>query len=126
MFKKSQGFTLIELMVVIIIITLLSVAAAVIYSSTLKKSRNNKRQTDLETIRQSLTMYRADDGCYPSTVSGIYSNTLDEQLESVPTEPDGDDYTYVASDTTCDGSDATGFTLTSTNYEDTQYSVNNL
>jgi general secretion pathway protein G len=123
--NPKSGFTLIELMVVIVIIAILSISAAVIYSSTLKKSRNNRRQTDLETIRQSLTMYRADDGCYPDETTGIYGGVLDGYLESVPSEPAGDEYTYTTSGA-CGASSASSFTLTSTNYEDAPYSVNSL
>lgn len=63
--KKSCGFTLIELLVVTTIIIILTTVGLVSYQRATINSRNAKRKTDLETIRQALVLYRTDNGCYP-------------------------------------------------------------
>lgn len=62
---KHAGFTLIELLVVTTIIIVLTTIGLVSYQRATINSRNAKRMTDLETIRQALVLYRTDAGCYP-------------------------------------------------------------
>ena len=69
-FKNSwRGFTLIELLVSVTIIAVLSAVGMVIFSGAGKSSRNAKRKADLESIRQALVLYRADNACYPETLN---------------------------------------------------------
>lgn len=62
-FKK--GFTLIELLVVISIIGILVAVGATSYQRAVRLSRDSKRKTDLEQIRQALETYRSQMGSYP-------------------------------------------------------------
>ena len=63
--RISRGFTLIELLVVIAIIGILITVGAVSYQRAVRLSRDSKRKTDLEQIRQALETYR------PKTVSTL-------------------------------------------------------
>ena len=71
--KKSltKGFTLIELLVVIAIIAILISVGVVSYTRSLKLSRDARRKTDLEQIRQALETYRSELGAYPANTSSL-------------------------------------------------------
>lgn len=88
----KRGFTLIELLVVIAIIGILIAVGSVSYQRAVKLSRDSKRKTDLEQIRQALETYRSENGTYPA------SDSWDVDLESgfitvMPEDPDNP-YTY--------------------------------
>ncbi len=64
MHKKRNGFTIIELLVVTTIIAVLAVGAFVSFSSAGKSARDGRRKSDLETVRQSLVLYKAENSTY--------------------------------------------------------------
>lgn len=68
--KSKKGFTLIELLVVATIIVVLSAVGLVSFVNASRTTRDGKRKTDLETVRQALTLYRSDNGDYPSPTLG--------------------------------------------------------
>jgi general secretion pathway protein G len=97
--KSKHGFTLIELLVVISIIGILVAVGATSYQRAVRLSRDSKRKTDLEQIRQALETYRAENGTYPSAV------TWESDLESgyiteIPVDPKSQTYTYTNPTTT--------------------------
>ncbi len=63
--NKRSGFTLIELLVVATIIIVLTSIGLISYRQAGYSSRNGKRKSDLEVMRQSLMLYKADEGCFP-------------------------------------------------------------
>jgi general secretion pathway protein G len=65
----KRGFTLIELLVVIAIIGILITVGSVSYQRAVRLSRDSKRKTDLEQIRQALETYRSENGIYPPSSS---------------------------------------------------------
>ncbi len=69
MMKKNLGFTFIELLVVITIIGIIFASGVVAYGSVTMKSRDTRRKSDLESIRQSLEMCRSLTGKYPDVTS---------------------------------------------------------
>jgi general secretion pathway protein G len=90
---KTKGFTLIELLVVIAIIAILITVGAVSYTRALRLSRDAKRKTDIEQIRQALETYRSELGSYPAT-----KDLLDpDYISIVPLDPKNPDYLYVYS-----------------------------
>ncbi len=92
-FKK--GFTLIELLVVIAIIAILISVGAVSYTRSLKLSRDSKRKTDLEQIRQALETFRAETGAYPTTGSWKSDLSTDSvYINAIPQDPKEDGLTY--------------------------------
>ncbi len=69
--EKTQGFTLVELIVVIGIIGILSTLGMSSYSSVQRKARDAKRVADAHEIKIALAAYYADKGSYPlSTGTG--------------------------------------------------------
>lgn len=126
----SSGFSLIELLVVATIMIVLTTVALVSYRSAAMNSRNAKRQTDIQTVRQALVLYRSDEGCYPgdSTYLTMIA-TIDDYLSETPFDPLGTIgsplYTYTPSGS-CGTGQAAGFTLTATLEPDSaSYSVTN-
>ncbi len=62
---SKNGFTLIELLVVATIIIVLTTIGLVSYRTVARNSRDAKRKSDLETVRQAAIMYRSETGEYP-------------------------------------------------------------
>ncbi len=90
--RISRGFTLIELLVVIAIIGILITVGAVSYQRAVRLSRDSKRKTDLEQIRQALETYRSENSVYPSA-SG-WQSTLQAGYISVVPSDTTNPYTY--------------------------------
>ena len=107
--KRQFGFTMIEPLVVTTIIILITAIGLVSYTSVNRNARNAKRKADLETVRQSLVLYRTDNGSYPigtafNTMMGTIS---DYNSATTVVDPKNDDiYVYSYS------SDGVNFTLT--------------
>ena len=71
---SKNGFTLIELLVVATIIIVLTTIGLVSYRTVARNSRDAKRKSDLETVRQAAIMYRSETGDYP-VCTGDSQNT---------------------------------------------------
>lgn len=94
---RNKAFTLIEILVVATIIGVLVTVTAVSFASSQKRSRDAKRKTDLETVRQALVLYRQDNGSYgdisggfTAVVSNLYNdgyltdNSIDDPKNGNP------------------------------------------
>lgn len=96
------GFTLIELLVVIAIIGILIAVGSVSYTRAVQLSRDSRRKTDLEQIRQALETYRSENATYPAT--GSLSSLEPDYITNVPSDPkEGTGsytYTYTRNTTT--------------------------
>lgn len=107
--QKEHGFTLIELLVVIAIIVLLMAISIFGLAGARESSRDQRRKTDIETIRSAVELYRADCDRYPATAeisagtqfegtqsSGNKCLTSYVYLKTVPADPTtGATYRYV-------------------------------
>ncbi len=105
--KDIRGFTLIEVMVVVVILAIL---AAVIVPNILKRpgaARIVAAKNDILSIQSALSLYKLDNGFYPTTSQGIKalvskpSSTPVPQnwasggyLKSMPVDPWGHPYHY--------------------------------
>lgn len=135
--KYTKGFTLIELLVVATIIVVLSAVGLVSFTNAGRTTRDGKRKTDLETVRQALTLYRSDNGEYPSPALGTgtarYTAVINLLLSggyiSAPTPEDPKDGEGVCGKTVCGYSYnavGSGFTLQATLEKDgSLYSISN-
>lgn len=95
--KKSQGFTLIEILVVVTIIVLLTAAAVVSYTAFFKQARDAKRKTDLEQVRAALEIYRSNNDTYPVGIGWASLSTLTSPviyIQSLPSDPKNPTYSY--------------------------------
>ncbi len=95
----KKGFTLIELLIVATIIATLIGIASVSFVRATQSSRDTRRKTDLEQIRQALETYRSETGSYPATAS--LSSLAPNYITAIPAGPKaGDVYTYTRTATT--------------------------
>lgn len=107
--RRSDGFSLIEILVVLVIMGLLiSVVAPTVLNSA-DDARIQKVQADFKAIETALKIYRLDNYGYPSTEQGLVAlvepSTLEPEprnfkqggyLEEVPMDPWGREYLYMS------------------------------
>lgn len=78
-FKKTSGFTLVELLVVVAIIAILTVIAISIYSGVQARSRDARRQTEIDSLAKSIAVRKdATAGTYTYVTANYdadYPNT---------------------------------------------------
>lgn len=100
--NMKKGFTLIELLVVIAIIGILIAVGSISYARAVQLSRDSRRKTDLEQLRQALETYRSETASYPPT--GGLSGLSPDYITTIPTDPKegtaGYTYTYTRSSAT--------------------------
>lgn len=82
MFRQKQtGFTIVELLVVIVVITVLAMISIVAYGGVQKKARDTARIDSIAKIQESLDLYLAKNGRYPSATpnpgSGGWETSVD-------------------------------------------------
>lgn len=65
--RKTHGFTIIELMVVVVILCILAALITLTASGVQAKNRNGERQTRIDTIRGQLESYYAQTDTYPTS-----------------------------------------------------------
>lgn len=70
----KKGFSLMELLVVISIIAALVTISAVSYTTVNKRTRDAKRKSDVEQLRNALQMYRSENNSFPSIGGGNFTN----------------------------------------------------
>lgn len=93
--SRSSGFSLIELLIVIAIIATLVTLSVASYTTVNKRSRDTKRKSDIEQLRNALEIYRAENKKYPGAGSGNWTDAgnLSTDLVStyiavIPSDPD--------------------------------------
>lgn len=102
--RKSNGFTLLELLVVMVIIGLLVGYVAPMYFKQVGKSEVKVARAQIESFGKALDQYRLDTGHYPNTEQGLaalITKPVDETRwdgpylkKGVPADPWGTPYTY--------------------------------
>jgi len=105
--RKSQGFTLIEILVVIIVLGLLAALVGPRILGRVSEAKSATARTQIELLGVALDNYRLDNGMYPTTEQGLQA--LQEQptreplplnwrgpylKKAVPLDPWGRPYTY--------------------------------
>jgi general secretion pathway protein G len=102
--RRSGGFTLLELLVVIVIIGLLAAFVGPRYFGHVGKSERKSAQVQIEAFARALEAYRLDVGHFPSTEQGLKALAERPSSESkwtgpylqkaVPLDPWGNPYVY--------------------------------
>ena len=92
--KRKRGFTLIELLVVISIIGILLAVGVTSYQRASQLSRDAKRKTDLEQLRQALETFRSENGSYPTAGQGGLNALAPDYITVLPSDPRDGIYQY--------------------------------
>jgi len=112
--RTPRGFTLVEIMVVLVILGILAAIVAQRFSGRVDRAKQLVAATQIRILEDSMEMFYADNGYYPTTQQGIQA--LVKKPEKVkfwpeggylkdgiiPRDPWGNDYVY-----TCPASNAT-------------------
>jgi general secretion pathway protein G len=79
--RRSAGFTLIEIMVVVVIIAILASVVAPAVIKRIDQAQVAKARSDIRALETALTLFRLDNFKYPSTDLGL------DSLVKQPTDP---------------------------------------
>lgn len=116
--RGEEGFTLIEIMVVVFILGLLITLVAPRILGRTDEARQTKAAADIKSIEQALSLYKLDNGSFPTTEQGLQALVTrptsgppprrwnpDGYLEKLPVDPWGQPYVF--------RSDGNGFAILS-------------
>ena len=103
--RRGDGFTIIELLVVLAIISLMTALGFALFSEARAKSRDVKREKDIKTLQDALSIYVTNANTYPTTDSnGVYMTGSDAvsaalisagAMQAVPLDPQNlNDFRY--------------------------------
>jgi general secretion pathway protein G len=106
-YKKSKGFSLIELMAVIVILGILASIVVVNVAPVFQRAYLEKIRADLTQVTKALELYRFNELTYPSSDQGLEALTKPHPelknpflfpengyLSSLPLDPWGREYIY--------------------------------
>lgn len=81
---KSKGFTLVELLVVLAILALLLTLAVPRYFTSIERAKDAALKHSLNTLRESIDKYYADNGQYPKTLEDLVER---KYIRKMPVDP---------------------------------------
>ncbi|MBW1828154.1 MAG: type II secretion system major pseudopilin GspG [Deltaproteobacteria bacterium] len=108
---KSQGFTLIEIMVVVVILSILALYVGPKIMGRPQEARINAAMMQIKSMETALKMYKLDTGVYPSTEQGLEALVQPPEVGQltnnwkkggylekgkVPKDPWGNEYIYLS------------------------------
>ena len=105
-FRRSAGFTLVEIMVVVVILGVLAVLIVPRVVGRTEEARAAAAKHDIAAIMQSLKLFRLDNGRYPTNEQGLQALVTKPQsgpapanwrafLDKLPKDPWGNSYQYL-------------------------------
>ena len=83
-YRKSAGFTLIEVMVVVVILGILAAIIVPKIMSRPEQARYVKVKQDILAIQSALDLYKLDNGTYPTTDQGLQALVTKPTIAPVP------------------------------------------
>ena len=99
--QRSDGFTLIEILVVMAIIAMLAVMVAPNLFNQQAGAMRDVARTEISTLEAALDIYRLDVGEYPDSLDGLMEDDTDRASwngpylrRGVPTDPWDNEYVY--------------------------------
>ena len=98
--KKSQGFTMIEVLVTMVIVAMILTLAAPRYFGNVDRTREDVLHEDLYVLRDAIDKYYSDKGHYPNALDDLVT---EKYLRAIPVDPytkSSHSWVVVASDDT--------------------------
>ncbi len=83
-FSVKSGFTLVEMLVVLAILALLLTLAAPRYFNSVDRAKEAALQHDLNTLREGIDKYYADNDRYPTTLDDLVEK---KYIRKLPIDP---------------------------------------
>ncbi len=88
--RRHAGFTLLEILVVVLIITILATIVGINVVNSPGQARVTVAQAQLQTLRNALQLYKAQQGRYPTQRQGLQALVSPADTEPVPRQfPEG-------------------------------------
>lgn len=91
-YRKTAGFTLIEVMVVVVILGILAAIIVPKIMSRPEQARIVKVKQDITAIQSALDLYKLDNGVYPTTDQGLQALVSRPSAPPVPRDWKSDGY----------------------------------
>ena len=88
--NRSQGFTIIELLIVIVVIGILAGLVLNAFGNIQERARDTERQNDINTIHTQLELYYTENSAYPASLNDL--SDLNPEAETAPNA--GETYTF--------------------------------
>jgi general secretion pathway protein G len=82
--RRSQGFTLIEMLIVMTLIVVLASVGLIAYQSSVRRGREAVLKEDLFRMRDAIDQYYADKGKYPTDLNELVATNY---IRRVPVDP---------------------------------------
>jgi type II secretion system protein G len=102
LFRKQEGFTLVELMVVVLIIGILVAIAIPVFNSAKRNAQVKACFANQRTIDGALNSYQAQYGVFPADATAVTDLVTSSYLKKAPQNP-GDNAAYTVLNNTCNG-----------------------
>lgn len=105
--RRSNGFTLLELLVVMVILVMLASVVTVVVVKRVEEAKHAKAVADIESISNALDQFYLHNGRYPTADESLEALRVKPQADdlkgwdgpyikkSIPKDPWGRDYSYV-------------------------------
>ena len=96
---RTQGFTIVELLIVIVVIAILAAITIVAFNGVQARARDSERRSDFSHLQKAIEMYMADNGEYPycgasnatavtsCEISGLAARLTPKYMSAIPQDP---------------------------------------
>jgi general secretion pathway protein G len=96
--KLRRGFTLVELLVVIVVLAVLAAIVLPKFMNSSRRSKESALKSDLKVLRNAVSLFNADTGVFPKTLSDLSSTTAPTAATAKGVDSTGTETSYSPGD----------------------------